>query len=170
MGGSFDATSKRSLGEIAIQMPRNEAFWDVLEADAIANTTNADIVFLDGQGYAPGTLLLALPAAQKVSEIWQGQTVDFYRVTRNFETCKDGWEDKPLDFGFYQLCERTKIIDGQSVIIKERVPIFGAAGLKIQKPWPLDGRGKAEPSATDTPAELEFLPYASISWAPLALS
>ena len=91
-------------------------------------------------------------------------------MTRNFRAKKDKWLDRPVDTGFAQLRQRSKIIDDEEVIYFVREPIVDAAGLKIQRPWPLDGEGKAKLSAIDPPAELEFRPYRSASWASLLLA
>lgn len=167
-GDSFESTSERIKGELVITMLRNEEHWDVLANDELTTTVNADIVFLDGQAYGKGTLLMGVPTATKVAEVWMGQVIEYFKVTRTFKARKAGWADRPLDYGFNEVREYTKRVDGVLTLVKERHPIY-AAGTKTNKPWPLKN-GKAMPSATDIPDALEFLPYEEKSWASLYLS
>src|SRR5690606_30348212 len=91
--------------------------------------------------------------------------VTFYRVTYQFKARKDGWKDKPLNYGYQQLLD-TGRTDDDGRPIYTKVPILDGAGLKIQKPWPLDINGRAMASATDIPPELESLPRRTVSWGP----
>jgi hypothetical protein len=168
-GDPFETEWSRAAGDMTIQMVRNEPIWDVLAADFYKNTTNADIVILDGQAYAVDTLALGPLTATKTSEEWMGTTVTYYKVTYPFKARKDGWKDKPLNYGYQQLLD-TGDVDDDGNTIYTKVPILDGAGLKIQKPWPLTLEGKAMPSATDVPPELEFLPFRSVPWGPLYFS
>lgn len=168
-GERFDQLYERENADLHVSMTRNESNWDVLAADAFKNTANADIVFLDGQGYAPGTLRLGPITAQKVTELWMGLPVEFYRVTYVFKAKKDTWVEQVNDVGMYEL-RNVQVPDdeGGTVTVRRPFPILDGNGFsQIVKPWPLDGAGKPKPSITDEPAKLEFRPYRAVVWAPL---
>jgi len=50
------------------------------------------------------------------------------------------------------------------------LPIFNGGGMKVDKPFPLNGKGKAKNNPTDVPAVLEFRPYQWQSWGGLKWS
>jgi len=168
-GDPFEQLWERDKGDLTITLTKNVAFWSTFEADEFNNTTNADIVFIDGVGYAPDVLKMGVITAVKTSEVWQGLTVDYYKATYPIKVRKSGWKDKPLNYGYNAIRQVTKDVDGVPTLVMVREPIVDRTGTKITKPWPLTLEGKAMPSATDQPPELEFLPYPSVPWGPLAL-
>lgn len=166
----FETLPERNKGEFVINMQRNEPTFNVLLLDELAWTTNDGIVFLDAQGYAPDTLLMATPTASKVTEDWFGQQVIYYRVAYAFRARRKGWLTKVEDRGTKQLVQRTVQVDGLPTLVFEQIDILSAQNQKVTKPWPLNGEGKALASADAKPAELEFRPQGQASWASLLLS
>lgn len=166
-GSPFEQTYDREDADLIITMVRNEDTFNVIEQDEVKNTTNAEVVFLDGQGYDVGTLRMTLPTATKQSEVWLGQTVDFYEVTRVFKAKKDGWTDRVSDFGYDQIV-MTPGPSGTQVPV--RTPILDGAGLRVSRPYPLDGQGHALPTPSGAAASLEFRPYGPASWSALGLA
>jgi len=152
-GERFDQLFERDDSHLLITMSRNESDWNILTADQFKNTVNADIEFLDGQAYGPGVLRLGPITAQKQSEAWMGNMVDYYKVTYVFKANKDGWIEKVNDTGVYELR------NGKPWPIMD-----GTGAATVGKPWPLDGTGKPKASITDLPAVLEFKPYRRVSW------
>lgn len=168
-GDPFDSQWERAKSDLTIILTRNEPIWDVLAIDHFKDSVNEDAVTIDGQIYGPGTLLLGPVTAQKSAEDWMGQPIDFYRVTYPFKARRNGWKDKPLNYGLQQLKD-TLTFNPDGSKIYTRIPIMDGAGKEARTPWPLDLAGKAMKSATDIPPELEFLPYKEVAWAPLFFS
>src|SRR5439155_69663 len=98
-GDPFEQFMERERGELSITYTVNVADWDANDAETYSHTVNAETIFIDGTGYAPGTLKLSPLQAQKVAEVWQGSEVVYYRRTANIKARRDGWRDKPLDVG-----------------------------------------------------------------------
>jgi hypothetical protein len=167
VGSPFEQTYDREDGDIVITMVRNEDHFSPLEADEQKSTTNAEVTFLDGNGFDVGTLRLSLPTATKQSEIWLGETVDYYEVTRVFKAKRDGHTDRVLDYGYDQIFMQPGPSGTQ---VPVRSPILDGAGLRVSRPYPLDGEGHALPSPSGAAAELTFYPYRAASWTSLNLA
>lgn len=165
-GDPMETVTERNRDEQVITMVRNEETFSPIASDYFANSTNDAIVTLDGTSYAPDTLLMGMPTASKERETFAGSEVVYYKVTRQFHTRREGWKDYLLDVGYNEL---TEVPGPSGAAILDRIPILDGAGLRISRPWPLDGNGHALPDPSGTPATLERRPYRSISWAALAL-
>lgn len=163
-GESFEQLLERECGEMCIQYINNIPDFDANEADTYKHTTNAETIYIDGTGYAPGTLKLSPIQCQKMSEVWQGSEVTYYRRTCSIKTRRAGWKDKPLDLSLSEAIEQTEVINGVQTLVKKLKPILDKSGTPVRKPYPLDGAGRAKPSATDPPVELERKPYEQKSW------
>ena len=87
-----------------------------------------------------------------------GTVVTYYAKTFVFKARKHGWKDKPLDVGYNEL------VGDKNLNTQKLRQIVDSSGLPLKKPWPLNGSGAKKPNATDSPAVLEFLPYAAADW------
>ncbi len=165
-GDSFDQFMERENGQMVITYAVNVPDHDANDAETYSHTVNQDIVVLDGTVFGPGTLKLSPIQAQKMSEVWMGETVEFYKRTYTLKARRDGWKDKPLDIGLNEIVQE---LDSDTNTLVNRIkPILDRSGSQLRKPHPLNGAGKRKPSATDKPAVLEFAPYKTKSWAPLS--
>lgn len=168
-GDTFETLGEREGGEITLTVSMNLAHWTVFDTDAYRNTTNSDIVFVDGIAYGIDVLRMGVPSSTKTSEAWQGQQVSYYKVSFPIRVSAAGHKDAPLDYGYNTTTTQRKTVKGQPVDVKVKVPILDSVGMRVSKPWPLDGNGQAKPSAIDQPATLDFQPYRSVSWAAIGL-
>ncbi len=168
-GDAFEQLFERERTEITITIVANQQWFDVFEADALNNSTNAAPVMIDGVLFDTGTVKMGAITAAKTIELFNTESVSYYRVTYPVKVRKDGWKDRPLDFGFNELRTITKSIEGVDTLVDVRQPIVDKTGQRVTKPWPLDGDGTAKPSATDTPPAIELQPYAAASWAEINL-
>ncbi|MDF2434807.1 MAG: hypothetical protein JWP44_4438, partial [Mucilaginibacter sp.] len=114
--------------------------------------------------FAAGTCKLSPIGAVKNRKVMSNRTVVvYYAETLTIKARHQGWHDHPLDVGYNELVgDKTK----NTQLLR---PIVDANGLPLQKPWPLDGTGKRKPNATVAPAVLDFQPYFTTSWTPLAI-
>ncbi|MGE5607719.1 MAG: hypothetical protein ACM359_00550 [Bacillota bacterium] len=167
-GERFESTLEKERGITTITVVKNLAFWNPSDAEDVADTVNREIVILDGMRYAPGTLRLAHPTAQKhtstISRWGNTWQEEYYRATFTFHARKDGWGLNLLDVGFNELYEKQEYVEGVPVMVMKRRPIL-EAGSKCRLPWPLDGEGHKMPSADDPAAILHFTRYPAASWA-----
>jgi len=161
-GDTFEQFKTRERGELQITLTRNEATNDAVGNDAYSHTINTQVVSLDGNEFAVGTLKLSPIAATKQTKTLRtGITVTYYAKTYVLKARHEGWHDMPLDVGFNELTGST-VDNTQSV-----QPIVDDVGLPVTKPWPLDGLGNAKPNITDAPAVLDFQPYSPAEFTPL---
>src|SRR4051812_35535869 len=93
----------------------------------------------------------------------------YHKKTYTIKARAEGWRDKLLDVGVNE-AEKKRVDDGTGAkkLVVYTKPIVDGAALPVRKPWPLGGQGGRKPSPTDSPAELEFVPYKEMPWAPLA--
>lgn len=170
-GDTFSEQPQIEVAALQINMTRNEATWNIIAMDEIANTSNRDTVYLDGQPYASGTLRLGLPTATKTSEVWQGETVVFYKVSYTWHANKDGWGLNILDTGLNELIDLPYDASaGSDANPTATQPICGKGNLRVSSPYPLDGHGRARQSPTDPPATLNFVAYPPADWSSLRLA
>lgn len=165
---AFEQMWERKKSDLTISITRNVAFWTTFEADDFNDTTNADVIFIDGVGYDVDVLCMGIISAVKTREVWQGLTVEYYRETLSIGVRKAGWLDHPEDRGFNTVKLVTKSVEGVDTLVLVKQPIVDSTGLKITKPWPLS-LGQALSSADSIPDVLDFRPYKSVAWQPLAL-
>lgn len=86
----------------------------------------------------------------------------YFEVTYQFKARATGWWETPLDVGFNEYianADQTKPGKLRLIVSADSVP--------VKRPWPLDGKGRKKPKATDVPKVFEFRPYRELSWAPL---
>jgi len=85
-GDPFETFQERETGDTILTIVVNEATFSPIVTDQYKFTTNQQIVTIDGTSYAPGTLRLTLPTAQKVTEQVEGtggtsESFTYYKVT-----------------------------------------------------------------------------------------
>jgi hypothetical protein len=170
-GDTFSEQPQIEVAALQINMGRNEATWNIIAMDTIANTSNRDAVYLDGQPYAPGTLRLGLPTAAKTSEVWQGEVVTYYKVSYVFHASKDTWALTILDTGYNELVSvPANTANGPDANPTATIPIVDKANTRVTHAYPLDGQGHAKQSPTDPPATLNFVSYPPADWSSLRLA
>lgn len=170
-GDAWDQTNEREAGEGAIQIIRNEAFFDHADADTYSHTLNSELVVIDGTSYPPHTLKMSPITANRVVEVVTidgiEQEVTYYRVRYELKARRHGWREYVLDVGYNELISKVENVNGSPTIVKHLKPIVDKSGTRVTKPWPLDGTGKKKPNPDDPPAVLEFKPYDERSWSAL---
>lgn len=166
-GDRFDEFRERESSEEMITVVTNEATYSSRAMRAYRQTVNAEDITIDGETYPAGTLKLSPITAQR---IWHEPTAKFYyRVIKVVKSREEGWNDYVLDLGTAELDYKTADPPPRHEKCN-RMPILDASGQRVEKPWPLNGKGKKKPNPTDVPATLEFRPYAWKSWAALKWS
>jgi hypothetical protein len=163
-GDHPESFRERDTGELVLTITTNEETFNPLEMDEIKNTTNKDIVSIDGIEYAPGTLKLSPPTAKKVTEKVEGEggtfeNFTYYEVTWVLKARKDGWDDKLIDVGLNEL-----VPNSDPTKPAKLRPIVDSTNLPVKKPWPLDGHGRKLATPDATPATLTFKPYGKGDW------
>ncbi|MGC4031484.1 MAG: hypothetical protein QM754_07080 [Tepidisphaeraceae bacterium] len=162
-GDAFEDSFEREAHQLVITVVRNEVSYSPVVADAYSNTVNDADIVIDGTTYPAGTLKLSPICSTKQTERFNsGITVTYFETTYQFKAKADKWRDKPLDYGYNEYVPNAD----PSKPGKLRL-IVGADSVPVKRPWPLDGKGRKKPKATDVGATLEFRPYREISWAPL---
>lgn len=153
-GETFDQFLKRRKTYPTIILTRNESSFDPVAMAALANTVNADTVTIDGKEYIPGSLRMRpIRGTRQVFGNYK-----FYRVTIEIVVDHVNLHKTYMqDMGIYQL-------NGTSL-----EHIKDVAGLRVTKPWPLDGMGKARAKSTDDPASRVFEEYMPKVWQGLNL-
>jgi len=160
---AFEDTFEREAHQLIVTVVRNEASYHPVVADAYSNSVNAESIVIDGIEYPAGTLKLSPICSSKQTEkVSSGMTVTFFETTYQFKCRADGWRDRPLDCGYNEYVANTDPAKPGKLRL-----IVGADSVPVKRPWPLDGKGRKKPKASDIPAVLEFRPYREISWAPL---
>ena len=79
--------------------------------------------------------------------------IDFFRVTKIVKCWWFGWNDERFDMGLNELTYQGDQ-PPQRIIKCERRQILDSNKLPVQKPMPLNGKGKSKPNATDLSAVL----------------
>ena len=162
-GDGFEDSFEREAHQLVITVVRNEVSYNPVIADAYSNTVNDADIVIDGITYPARTLKLSPICGTKNTEkLSSGPTVTFYEVTYQFKARADTWRDKPLDVGFNEY-----IADADPQKPGKLRLIVGSDSVPVKRPWPLDGKGRKKPKATDVPKVLEFQPYKELSWASL---
>ena len=161
-GDRFDEFKERESSELVITVVTNEEAYNPNEMETYSHTVNDAVVTIDGQGYAAGTLKLSPITAAKVRE----NNLSFYKVTKTVKARRDGWDDRLFDIGLNELDYTTPQPPPRKTKCGRR-PILDGAGLKISKPWPLNGKGKKKTNPTDIPATLTRRPYSHKDWSNL---
>jgi hypothetical protein len=169
-GEPFETYLERESSELTITVITNEATFNASEMDLYSHTINLNPVTIDGVTYAPGTLKLSPITAQRQIFRINGSVQVYYKVTKILKARREGWFDRLLDTGLNELDypgdEYPVLMAGNDEKLNLR-PILNASGLKIQKPWPLNGRGKKRDRPDEPAATLIFQPYASADWSGL---
>lgn len=153
-GERLDPMPQRRFGELFCQVIRNEAVPDFLLLREMCGTINNAAFTLDGLTIPEGRALLEFGDIPKLIELG----IPYYRVTYIFwlkeqvlgppTSATVGWNPTHiLDYGFHELSAG------------KLVPIPNSKGMPVTRPHPLDGTGLKRPSATDQPAELDYMLY-----------
>lgn len=167
-GDTFESFLERDAGgEFVLTITVNEATFSPPLMESFKNTLNQDAIYIDGITYAPGTLKLSCPTAQRIIETTEGEggtkeTFTYYKVTYTVKA-RHSWDDVVSDVGMNEF-----IPDPNDAKKPGKVrPIVDSAQLPIKKPWPLDGAGKRKTNPQDRPADLTFKPYKTADWSGL---
>lgn len=170
-GEPFDNFLERDVSELVITIVSNEVNYNPNTMDLYSNSINVEPVLIDGVTFAPGTLKLSPMTATRQS--WMnsdGETDTYYKVTKTLKARRQGWVDRMIDTGTneldYQGDEPPVIVFGEPHEVN-LMPIINAAGLRVSKPWPLNGKGKKRPRPDEPPAILTFQPYRAADWSAL---
>ncbi|HEV2294098.1 MAG TPA: hypothetical protein VGR35_09580 [Tepidisphaeraceae bacterium] len=164
-GDPFEQYLERDDGELVINITINEPTFDVLAMDELKHTKNEGICHIDGTSFAPGTLKVSAPSAQRIIENIEGeggtiQRFKYYRVTYVVKARKKGWDDEVLSYGLSEL-----VPDPKDPLKPKRLrPIWDGTSQSVRKPWPLDAEGKRMPNPFDKPATQTFVPYDPMDW------
>lgn len=170
-GEPFDNFLERDVSELVITIVSNEAGYDANAMELYSNTINAGPVLIDGVTFAPGTLKLSPITASRHSWVDSGGNADiYYRLTKTLKARRQGWVDRMIDTGVNELDytgDEPPIIAFGEPHDVNLVPIMNGAGLRVSKPWPLNGKGKKRLRPDEPPAVLTFQPYRAADWSAL---
>lgn len=161
-GDAFANYMERESSELMITVSTNEQSYNPNMMDRYSHTVNDSIIEIDGVGYAPGTLKLSPITASRQTQ----NDVPFYKVTKILKARRQGWNDVLLDEGLNQLDYEGDELPARGEPVGV-IPIFSAAGTKVDKPWPLNGKGKQRPNPTDPAATIKRRPYEWVDWGSL---
>lgn len=151
----FDADGKpmvNTAGELLIGEERRRTLWEIQVQKNVVrvprwvkgfqNCTNQDAVRLDGETFAPETLLLD---RLTIGEVQQENNVRFRGLSMTLLFDEFTWVTERANRGFHELVTRRVILPGE-FFGSDRltlVPIRDADGKMIDEPAFLDRRGQA---------------------------
>lgn len=161
-GQPFEQLIERDSGQLIITVVKNEATGNPGSDEALSHTVNNHDVVLAGTVFLEDTLKLSPIASQKQTTAG----ITYWRKTYQFKARRRGWMLKIYDQGYQQI--DTQTVTNSDGDPEERIslkPILDKTGNRVERPYPLNGEGKAMPSPLDPAAELEFEPYEKASWA-----
>jgi len=143
-GEPFEQDINRDISASTVNYSVNLATLDTNVFD-YTNAVNSDQFTIDGVTIAQGW---AKMKSISVGVQQEKNEIQYRTHTFSIEIDVNGWKVEALDIGYEELD-----------INQERQPILNDEGLKIKRPWPLDGAGGAMPNADDDPDIIEFEPY-----------
>ena len=152
-GQPFEELLTREVAAIVVSVRRNVTTFDPAAGMTMMDKLNAAPFDLDGVTIAARQAKLVGLGVGPV-QIENGVT---FREASFTLKIRENWDDVIEDRGFSQLDSNGKLTE----------IVQGSPPTRVDKPWPLDGEGKAKANPTDKPAPLTFKPYGEMSFAPL---
>lgn len=147
-GEYFDPPIERDASRPVLTITRNEAEFPTGIANSYANAINSDYF----QGGIAGTVKVFNISGQRVVEEFDGEEIDYWKMTYEFHYKKDGWQRKILSQGRSQL-----VLDIESELPKLEKITYENSGDQVVDPVPLDEDG-ARIDPEDLPDAAYFIP------------
>lgn len=145
-GEPFEDLKEREISNITGSVKKNvPASYSAATLANYKRAINNGAFTFDGVSIGDGQ---ARFAGADLSPVKSENGVSYREISVTFKF-RETWDDEVEDRGFNELGAGNKLKE----IVK------GVPPTRVDKPYPLDGAGKAKPNPTDVPHKLTFKPY-----------
>jgi hypothetical protein len=168
-GGNFDKPMMRDVGRLVLKMTRNEPYYPLAIAREFENKINDD-VFL---GWEAGTILCKHIDATWATEQFEGEWIEYWRVTYEFVFDGDGWVEEFLDQGPYFRDTRPSVGGNPNPNFNKLCAVRDKDGVPMHGPFLLDGAGGLLSDADALAGNVKYRRYDYrlwVSFAPLNIA